>query len=40
VAGYVFGFFLSDRVERWMEIRSELAIAIRAALAAENIPLR
>lgn len=30
----------TDHIERWMEIRSELAIAIRAALAAENIPIR
>jgi len=30
----------TDHIEQWMEIRSELAIAIRAALAAENIPLR
>jgi potassium efflux system protein len=30
----------TDHIERWMEIRSELAIAIRAALAAENILLR
>ena len=30
----------TDHIERWMEIRSELAIAIRAALVAENIPIR
>jgi potassium-dependent mechanosensitive channel len=30
----------TDHIERWMEIRSELAIAIRAALAVENIPFR
>jgi potassium efflux system protein len=30
----------TDHIERWMEIRSELAIAIRATLVAENIPIR
>jgi potassium-dependent mechanosensitive channel len=29
----------TDRIEQWMEIRSELAIAVRATLVAENIPL-
>ncbi len=38
-----FGFELrawTDRSERWMQIRSELAIAISASLAAEKIPIR
>jgi small-conductance mechanosensitive channel len=38
-----FGFELrawTDRSERWMQIRSELAIAISATLAAEKIPIR
>jgi len=30
----------TDRVEQWMEIRSELVIAISAALAAEKIAIR
>jgi small-conductance mechanosensitive channel len=30
----------TERVDHWMQIRSELAISIRAALAAENIVLR
>jgi small-conductance mechanosensitive channel len=38
-----FGFELrawTDRSERWMQIRSELAIAVSATLAAEKIPIR
>ena len=38
-----FGFELrawTDRSELWMQIRSELAIAISATLAAEKIPIR
>ena len=37
------GFVLrawTEHAEQWMKIRSELAIAINAALAAENIALR
>jgi small-conductance mechanosensitive channel len=30
----------TDRVERWTHVRSELAIAISAALAAEHIAIR
>jgi len=38
-----FGFELrawTDRSELWMQIRSELAIAISATLAAEKTPIR
>ncbi|HEY2987073.1 MAG TPA: hypothetical protein VGL11_05065 [Candidatus Binatia bacterium] len=30
----------TDRIEQWMQIRSELAITISAALAAEKIAIR
>jgi small-conductance mechanosensitive channel len=30
----------TDRIEQWMQVRSELAIAVNTALAAEKIPLR
>lgn len=30
----------TDRSEQWMQVRSELAIAVNAALAAEKIALR
>jgi hypothetical protein len=30
----------TDHSEKWMQIRSELAIAIRSALAAEQIAIR
>jgi small-conductance mechanosensitive channel len=30
----------TDRVERWTHVRSELVIAISAALAAEHIAIR
>jgi hypothetical protein len=30
----------TDRVEAWMEVRSELAVAAAAALVAEQIKLR
>jgi len=30
----------TDRLEEWMQIRSELAISVSAALAAENIAIR
>ena len=38
-----YGFELrawTDRSELWMQIRSELAIAISSTLAAEKIPIR
>jgi small-conductance mechanosensitive channel len=30
----------TDRIEQWMQVRSELAIAINTAFAADKIALR